>query len=214
MYKQAVIIGVWYDSSMKRKFRVNKKIAFCHCHAVKQHCHFLVVKMDYRSCFCCIDCVCSWVELALFTVGIWQFFLQQNSVKAIYIGFICGPRQSSVCICLCRFGWLGLIQDVPPRIIMNYIGIVLCLIRYYLCFSLSVSLVLFSCCLLLLLYIYYVMQYVMSSMLWRCWLGSWKGIWPVKNWVVGCWRGYLSGTRCRLAYGPADATATHCLLLQ
>jgi len=37
------------------------------------------------------------------------------------------------------------------------------------------------------------------------------------NWVVGCWRqwrGYLSGARCRLAYGPADATATHCLLLQ
>ena len=35
-----------------------------------------------------------------------------------------------------------------------------------------------------------------------------------KNWVVGCWRGYLSEARCRLAYGPADATATHCLLLQ
>jgi len=35
-----------------------------------------------------------------------------------------------------------------------------------------------------------------------------------KNWVVGCWHGYLSGVRCRLAYGPADATATHCLLLQ
>jgi len=34
-----------------------------------------------------------------------------------------------------------------------------------------------------------------------------------KNWVVGCWLGYLSGARCRLAYGPADATATHCLLL-
>ena len=32
--------------------------------------------------------------------------------------------------------------------------------------------------------------------------------------VVGCWGGYLSGARCRLAYGPADATATHCLLLQ
>jgi len=32
--------------------------------------------------------------------------------------------------------------------------------------------------------------------------------------VVGCWRGYLSGARCRLTYGPADATATHCLLLQ
>jgi len=26
--------------------------------------------------------------------------------------------------------------------------------------------------------------------------------------------GYLSGVSCRLAYGPADATATHCLLLQ
>ena len=35
-----------------------------------------------------------------------------------------------------------------------------------------------------------------------------------KNWVVGCWHGYLSGERCRLVYGPADATATHCLLLQ
>ena len=27
----------------------------------------------------------------------------------------------------------------------------------------------------------------------------------------GCWRGYLTGARCRLAYGPADATAIHCL---
>ena len=25
--------------------------------------------------------------------------------------------------------------------------------------------------------------------------------------MVGCWRGYLSGARCRLAYCPADATA-------
>ena len=33
-------------------------------------------------------------------------------------------------------------------------------------------------------------------------------------WPVGCWRGHLSAARCRLAYGPADATATHCLLLQ
>jgi len=34
--------------------------------------------------------------------------------------------------------------------------------------------------------------------------------------VVVCWCGCLSGARCRLAYGPADvtATATHCLLLQ
>ena len=36
------------------------------------------------------------------------------------------------------------------------------------------------------------------SVLWRCWLGGRKGIRPVKNLVVGCWRGYLSGARCRL----------------
>jgi len=35
---------------------------------------------------------------------------------------------------------------------------------------------------------------------WRCWLGGRKGIWPVKNWVVGCRHGYLSGARCRFAY--------------
>ena len=31
---------------------------------------------------------------------------------------------------------------------------------------------------------------------------------------MGCRRGYLSAARCRFAYGPSDATATHCLLLQ
>jgi len=29
---------------------------------------------------------------------------------------------------------------------------------------------------------------------------------------VGCWRGYLSGARCRLAHGPADVTATRVVL--
>ena len=32
--------------------------------------------------------------------------------------------------------------------------------------------------------------------------------------TIGRARGYLSGARCRLAYGPADSTATQCLLLQ
>ena len=54
----------------------------------------------------------------------------------------------------------------------------------------------------------------LPSVLWHCWLGGRKGIRPVKNWAVGCWHGYLSRARCRLAYGPADSTATHCLLLQ
>jgi len=55
---------------------------------------------------------------------------------------------------------------------------------------------------------------VLPSVLWRCWLGGRKGIRPVKKLSVGCWRGYLSGARCRLAYGPADVTAIHCVLLQ
>ena len=54
----------------------------------------------------------------------------------------------------------------------------------------------------------------MHWVLWRCWLGGRKGIRPVKNRVVGCWHGYLSRARCRLAYGPAESTATNCLLLQ
>jgi len=44
-----------------------------------------------------------------------------------------------------------------------------------------------------------------------CWLGGRKGIQPVKKLSCGVLHGYLSGARCRLAYGPADATATHCL---
>ena len=53
----------------------------------------------------------------------------------------------------------------------------------------------------------------LPSVLWCCWLGGRKGIRPVKNWW-GCRHGCLSEARCRLAHGPADATATHCLLLQ
>ena len=55
-----------------------------------------------------------------------------------------------------------------------------------------------------------IIQVNLPSVLWCCWLGGRKGIRPVKT-VAGCWHGYLSGVRCRLAYGPADATATHCL---
>jgi len=53
------------------------------------------------------------------------------------------------------------------------------------------------------------------TVLWHCWLGSRKDIQPVKTewWGAGVVN-YLSGARCRLAYGPADATASHCLLLQ
>jgi len=63
-------------------------------------------------------------------------------------------------------------------------------------------------------FVYDTMTWCVPSVLWRCWLGGRNGIRPVKNWVVGCWRDYLSVAICRLAYDPADATATHCLLLQ
>ena len=53
----------------------------------------------------------------------------------------------SACVCLCRFGWLGLNKDVPPHIIMNYIGVVLCLIRYhlYFCVYVPVCYIIFDC---------------------------------------------------------------------
>jgi len=54
------------------------------------------------------------------------------------------------------------------------------------------------------------------------WLNSFSALTLFVWWQAGhlaskktewCWHGYLCGVRCRLAYGPADATATHSLLL-
>jgi len=54
-----------------------------------------------------------------------------------------------------------------------------------------------------------VLMVWLSSVLWHCWLGVRKSIRPVKNSVMGYWRGYLSGVWCKwFAHGPADATAT------
>ena len=54
-----------------------------------------------------------------------------------------------------------------------------------------------------------VIVLLLISVLWHCWLDIRKSIRPVKNWVMGYWRGYLSGVWCKwFAYGPADATAT------
>jgi len=65
-------------------------------------------------------------------------------------------------------------------------------------------------------YLLMLTSLLLPSVLWHCWLPmgccNIKGIWPVK--IGGCWCGYLSGVRCRFAYGPADATVTHYLLLQ
>ena len=59
----------------------------------------------------------------------------------------------------------------------------------------------------------YIHVWIVPSVLWRCWLGGRKGIRPLKNRVVRCWHGCLSGARCRHACGPEDATATHTLSL-
>ena len=51
--------------------------------------------------------------------------------------------------------------------------------------------------------------------LWRCWLGGRKGIWPVTNWVVGCWHGYLSGmNEVQTCKWPSECHCHSLLLLQ
>jgi len=50
---------------------------------------------------------------------------------------------------------------------------------------------------------------VSPSVLWHCCLSMRKSIQSVKNWVMKCWRGYLSKVTCKwFAYSLADATAT------
>ena len=50
-------------------------------------------------------------------------------------------------------------------------------------------------------------MYVVPSVLWRCWLGGRKGIRPVKNWVVGCWRGYSVWSEVQTCIWPSRC---HC----
>ena len=52
------------------------------------------------------------------------------------------------------------------------------------------------------------MMTFLKDILWCCWLGGRKGIQPVKNWVVGCWRGCLGWGADLHAYSPVDATAS------
>ena len=50
-------------------------------------------------------------------------------------------------------------------------------------------------CLSLLSFKSQILSMQLPSVLWCCWLGDRKGIRPVKNRVVGCWCGCLSGAR-------------------
>ena len=104
------------------------------------------------------------------------------------------------------FFWYWLSQVVPDKGPFSiYVCMCVCLevLKFNFCMRSALQLVLYA--------ILRPLYLTVPSVLWRCWLGSRKGIRSVKNWLVGCWRGYLSGARCRRIYGPADATATHCL---
>ena len=48
----------------------------------------------------------------------------------------------------------------------------------------------------------------------RCWLGSRKGIRPIKNWVVGAGMVVCLGQGADLHMDQLDATVTHFLLLE
>ena len=63
----------------------------------------------------------------------------------------------------------------------------------------------FFCILLSVLLFNYLFQscWSLPSVLWCCWLGGRKGIRPVKNGVVGCWCGYLSGARVQTCIWPS-----------
>ena len=56
----------------------------------------------------------------------------------------------------------------------------------------------FSLLLLSVFVLWFSFLELFPSVLWCCWFGGRKVIRPVKNWVVGCWHGYLSWARCRL----------------
>ena len=62
--------------------------------------------------------------------------------------------------------------------------------------------------------IWVLLSHPLPSVLWRCWLGGRKGIRPVKTewWGAGVVICLEWGADWHMA--PADATATHCLLLQ
>jgi len=58
-----------------------------------------------------------------------------------------------------------------------------------------------------------LMWLLLPSVLRHCRLGGRKGIQPVKKLSGGVLAWLFVWVMCRFAYGPADATATHCLLL-
>ena len=107
---------------------------------------------------------------------------------------------NAVCLCVCVVT-CGSGLSLSVYVVSCGSGLSLCVCVWLFCLS-GLSLYVYVC------------VGMLPSVLWCCRLGGRKGIRPVKNLVVGCWHGYLSGARCRFEHGLADATVTHCLLLQ
>jgi len=63
--------------------------------------------------------------------------------------------------------------------------------------------------------VFVIVKYFVPSVLWCCWLGGRKGIQSVKKLSGGMlvWLSVWSD-EVQIAYGPAAATDTRCLLLQ
>jgi len=129
----------------------------------------------------------------VFPIGFWFLFIKCNSCNCNQIGMVFNSQLLFVrCFSyyvsfLFFFRFLELLR-VGPDLLGENFGIESIFCRLHVCVEAFSSLTLL--------------------------VGRQEGHPACKKLSVGCWRGYLSGARCRLAYGPADATATHCLLLQ
>ena len=156
------------------------------------------LQLNYVHFYCPIPtstlvdgCVCSWC------VWVWVIpvcVCVCVSVVSVWVWV------NAVCLCVCVVT-CGSGLSLSVYVVSCGSGLSLCACVWLFCLS-GLS-----------LYVY-VSVGMLPSVLWCCRLGGRKGIRPVKNLVVGCWHGYLSGARCRFEHGLADATVTHCLLLQ
>ena len=86
------------------------------------------------------------------------------------------------------------------------------IVRVFLCTNNYAVICFFRDLLFLLIYCMYSSLYSAFSAL-KLSVGQQEGHLAFKKLSVGVLE-WLSGAQCRLAYGPADATATHYLLLQ
>jgi len=196
---------------------------------------------DFDFCFQCfyglLRCIFVRTVIGTLEISRWyrafscyflHFFIQRKHFKW---KLICYKQNDLSCSWKCHENSVNFVQlHAVVYLLFCFIVFILllvvyCFINFFISFIIFMSILVwyvyfcddvtfyryFCCCSI---FVHFNIYCVLLSVLWRCWLGSRKGIPPVKKLSCGVLRGYLSGVRCTLAYGPADATATHCLLLQ